>query len=44
MFHLSRALAFIACFAASIFVAWWIGLIGLVAAMIVIPNPQRRVK
>lgn len=44
MFHLSRAFVFIACLAAAIFFAWWVGLIGLVAAMIFIPNPVRRVK
>jgi len=44
MFHLSRAIAFIACILAAIFVAWWVGPIGLIAAAVVIPNPARRSK
>jgi hypothetical protein len=38
MFHLSRALVFIACLAAAIFVSWQIGLIGLVAALFFVPR------
>jgi hypothetical protein len=44
MFHLSRAIVFIACLAAAVFVSWQIGLIGLIAGMFFIPNPVRRVK
>jgi len=44
MFHLSRAIVFIACFAAAIFINWQTGLIGLIAAMFFVPNPARRVK
>jgi hypothetical protein len=38
MFHLSRAIVFIACLAAAIFVAWWVGLLALAAAVFVIPR------
>lgn len=44
MFHLSRAIAFTACLAAAVFVNWQTGLIGLIIAVVVIPNPVRRVK
>jgi phage shock protein PspC (stress-responsive transcriptional regulator) len=44
MFHLSRALVFIACLAAAVFVNWQIGLIGWVVAMFFIPNTVRRTK
>ena len=35
MYHLSKALVFIACLAASIFVAWWVGLVALALAALV---------
>ncbi len=38
MFHLSRAIVFIACLAAAIFVNWQTGLIGLIVAVLVIPR------
>lgn len=44
MFHLSRAIVFIACLAAAVFVNWQTGLIGLIVALVVVPNPARRVK
>lgn len=40
MFHLSRAIVFIACLAAAIFVAWWVGLIGLIAVIYIVPCPK----
>jgi len=44
MFHLSRAIVFIACLAAAFYTEWWIGLICLFFALAVIPSPNRRVK
>jgi len=42
MFHISRALAFIATLAVACFVSWPIGLIGLIGLMIVIPREVKR--
>jgi hypothetical protein len=44
MFHLSRSIAFIACLAAAIFVAWWVGLLALAAAVAVIPRSHYSVR
>ena len=38
MFHLSRAIVFIACLAAAVFVAWWVGLLGWIAGVFFIPR------
>ncbi len=38
MFHLSRAIVFIACLAAAIFVSLQIGLIGLIVGLFFIPR------
>lgn len=38
MFHLSRAVVFIACLAAAVFVNWQTGLIGLVVALFFCPR------
>jgi hypothetical protein len=44
MFHLSRAIVFIACLAAAVFVNWQTGLIGLLLGVFVTAVPARRVK
>lgn len=44
MFHLSRAIVFVACLALAFYTVWWIGLICLIIAMFFIPNPSRRAK
>ena len=38
MFHLSRAIVFIACLAAAVFVSWQTGLIGLIVALFFVPR------
>ncbi len=38
MYYLSKALVFIACLAASIFVAWWVGPVALIVAALFIPK------
>lgn len=38
MFHLSRAIVFVACMAASVFVAWWVGPLGLFAGLFFVPR------
>jgi len=43
MFHLSRTICFIACLLAAIFVAWWVGVIALIAAVVVIPDQETRI-
>lgn len=40
MFHLSRAIVFIACLAAALFVNPTIGAIGLIAIVFIIPTPK----
>lgn len=44
MFHISRAICFIACLAAAVFFDITIGAIGMIACTVVIPNPARRAK
>ena len=38
MFHLSRAIAFVACLAAAVFFGWKVGVIGLVVALFFVPR------
>jgi len=38
MFHLSRAIVFVVCLAAAVFVAWWVGPLGLFAGLFFVPR------
>jgi hypothetical protein len=38
MFHISRAIVFIACLAAAVFVGWKVGVIGLIVGLFFIPR------
>lgn len=44
MYYLSKALVFIACLAASIFVAWWVGLVALIVSVPYITKKNGGVK
>lgn len=43
MFHLSRAIVFIACLAAAVFFSLKIGLIGLVVSIFIVPRSVTKV-
>lgn len=43
MFHLSRAIVFIACLAAAVFVNWQTGLIGLIVSIFIVPRSVTKV-
>ena len=43
MFHISRAIVFIACLAAVVFVGWKVGVIALAAAVFFIPRSVTKV-
>ena len=38
MFHISRAIVFIACYAAALYINIYAGLIGMIVALVVVPH------